>query len=217
MKRVICILLLLVILTGCKASYDLEIDDIFFNESVNSSFNYKELELEEKDSLSSFEVSDINAFYKDSDDIFNKNITYDDNKVNINIDYDYTAYNFDNAYLINTCFDGHVFVSDDKYYYIELMGDFSCQYASSIDINIITNYIVLDTNAVKKGNKYTWTLTDNNNSDVNMYIKIDKYNVNNDLNSNSWMKVIKIIGFVILIILSIIAYLLYKKKNSDEI
>ena len=110
------------------------------NESVSSSFNYKELELEEKHSLSSFEVSDINAFYKDSDDIFNKNITYDDNKVNINIDYDYTAYNFDNAYLINTCFDGHVFVSDDKYYYIELMGDFSCQYASSIDINIITNF-----------------------------------------------------------------------------
>ena len=80
------------------------------------------------------------------------------------------------------------------------MGDFSCQYASSIDINIITNYIVLDTNAVKKGNKYTWTLTGNNNSDVNMYIKIDKYNVNNDLNSNSWMKVIKIIGFVILVV-----------------
>ena len=102
MKRVICILLLLVILTGCKASYDLEIDDIFFNESVSSSFNYKELELEEKDSLSAFEVSDINAFYKDSDDIFNKNITYDDNKVNINIDYDYTAYNFDNAPITPT-------------------------------------------------------------------------------------------------------------------
>ena len=46
MKRVICILLLLVILTGCKASYDLEIDDIFFNESISSSFNYKELEFD---------------------------------------------------------------------------------------------------------------------------------------------------------------------------
>lgn len=217
MKKMTFIILSLMLLTGCTASYNLRVDNDNFSENINSSFNYKNLSIEELSTLSSFDHYDTDAFYKDSDEKLNKSITYDGNKANININYDYTKDNFDNSYLINNCFDGHVFLYDDNYYYIELIGDFSCQYASSIDINIITDYMVVDTNAVKKKNKYTWTLTDDNNKDVNMYIKINKHIANDNSKGNSWIKSLRIAGFIILIILSVLAYLLYRKKNSDEI
>lgn len=218
MKKVIYIIILLTLIMPieCKASYNLEINDNLFKESINYTFNPNDMSIEETLNIEDINHYDMPAFYRDSYDSLNKSVTYRGNKVNIDINYDYTSDNFDNAYFLNLCFDNHIFDSESDYYYIELVGNFSCLYAPSVDINIITDYMVIDTNAVKKGNKYTWTLTDDNSRDVNMYIKIDKYK-DNSSSSNKFLKGFRIVGLIILIILSLLTYLLYRKKNSDEI
>ena len=215
MKKLVLLLVILLTLTGCKATYVLEIDDTSFKESIDSEFNYNELESEEKNSLSHYNNYKIDAFYRNSSDYLDKTINYKGNTATINVNYDYNSNNYDNAYLINSCFDEHIFISEDDYYYIEVLGDFGCQYASEIDIVIDTNHVVMDTNATKKGNRYIWTLNNDNNKDVDMFIQLSK----TQISSNKGISTFKLVMFIILAILCVITILAIKfvgKKDSED-
>lgn len=214
MKRSALILLLVCLfLSGCTAKYDLNISDDIFDENVHVEFKEKEFSIEELSTMSHIINGETNAFYgEDGNEIINKELTKKGNKQVFNMNYRYTSDNFDNAYVINNCFDGHVFLEDENHYYLAALGDFYCNYNGDVDISISTDYIVLDTNAKYKNGKYVWTIKHNDNKDLDLYIDILK-----EKQERREIQPYKIIGLSIMSLLTLIAYLLHRRieKNRD--
>ena len=107
-------------------------------------------------------------------------------------------------------------VETDEYYNIKLSGGFYCLYSNKIDINVISNYEVLNNNAKKvNGNKYTWTIDNSNNVDIMLTVsKTVKYE---EPTKAKTFSTFQIIGFVVFAILTIVTYFLYRKKNSGKV
>ena len=99
---------------------------------------------------------------------------------------------------------------------IKLSGGFYCLYSNKIDINVISNYEVLNNNAKKvNGNKYTWTIDNSNNVDIMLTVsKTVKYE---EPTKAKMFSTFQIIGFVVFAILTIVTYFLYRKKNSGKV
>lgn len=208
----------LLLLTGCTIDYNLEIDNNKIKEEIVGTISSDEYEIKEID-------TDVNIFYEivnyeqksllSGDDIYNKKIIKNDDGVDCNFKYTYKD-NFGESRLLNTCFENVEFREDNEYYYASIGGDFYCLYSNKITINVKTDYAVLNNNANKvKDNVYTWII-DGNTADIQMVIS--KTLVNNS-NANTQFKpnYFRIIGFIVLIVLSLITYILYKKKNGDKI
>lgn len=215
MKKGILFVFLL-LLTGCTIDYNLEIDNNKIKEEMVGTISNEEYEIKEID-------TDVNIFYEivnydqksllNDDEIYNKKIVKNDNGVDYNFKYTYKD-NFDKSRLLNTCFEKVDFSETDEYYYASIGGNFYCLYSDKITINVKTDYAIMKNNADKvKNNVYTWIL-DDNTADIQMIIS--KKLVNNS-NTESKPNFFRIIGFIVLIVLSGITYFLYKKKNSGEI
>ena len=178
-KKCFILTALLMLLTGCTINYNLTIDNNSVSESISGSVDKNEYELEDGD-------TGLNLFYtlikKDvpalvsGDSLYNKDITETDNGINYNYTYTYRN-NIDKARVINECFENHYIDETDEYYNIKLSGGFYCLYSNKIDINVISNYEVLNNNAKKvNGNKYTWTIDNSNNVDIMLTVsKTVKY------------------------------------------
>ena len=208
------LLLSILLLTGCTSSYDLNIINNSFNEKITVTYKENELSNEELSTLPHSTKEKTKAFYIGNDDLFlNKSLKTKGKKNTLTVSYNYDNTNFDNAYLINSCFDEHIFINEDDYYYIDLIGDFHCNYDRDITINITTNYTVTDTNATYNNGKYSWTITNDNNKDLDLYIDILKVEKENDYKGFS---IFRIVGLIVLLILSIVAYLLYRKYNKNN-
>ena len=89
-------------------------------------------------------------------------------------------------------------------------------YSNKIDINVISNYEVLNNNAKKvNGNKYTWTIDNSNNVDIMLTVsKTVKYE---EPTKAKTFSTFQIIGCVVFAILTNVTYFLYRKKNSGKV
>lgn len=217
-KKCFILTALLVLLTGCTINYNLTIDNNSVNESISGSANKSEYELGNGDTgLNLFYTlieKDVPALVND-DSLYNKDITETDN--GINYDYTYTyKNNLDKARVINECFENHYIDETDEYYNIKLSGEFYCLYSNKIDINVTSNYAVLDNNAKKvNGNKYTWTIDDSNSVDIALTVsKTVKYE---EPAKAKLFSTFQVIGLIVFAVLAVITCVLYKKKNSGKV
>ena len=128
------------------------------------------------------------------DSLYNKDITETDDGINYNYTYTYRN-NIDKARVINECFENHYIDETDEYYNIKLSGGFYCLYSNKIDINVISNYEVLNNNAKK----------------VSKTVKYE------EPTKAKTFSTFQIIGFVVFAILTIVTYFLYRKKNSGKV
>ena len=205
-------------LTGCTIDYSVKFDGDIVNERISGYVTDKEIGDGSKG-------TGLNIYYDllysdqyaltEGEDLYTKNIIDKKNKIQYDFSYVYDD-NYNKSMILDSCYENVFFDDDDDFYYIYLSGDFYCMYADKININVTSEYAIIDSNANKiKDNNYIWIIKDQNDADINLTIsKTLKHQKNNTKNG---MDTFRIIAFVILIILSIITYLLYKKKNSDEI
>lgn len=218
MKNKIIILLCLLLLTGCTVNYNLEVDNDTLKETITGTVTKDESKQKDSDSGVSTIYSIIN---NDQKPIYNKEVIYDKvindngNNIDYTFKYDYDMNDFVNSTLINSCFENRNIVDLDDYYRIKLSGDFYCLYSKKINIRVTSNMEVASSNADKiKDNTYIWTI-DKNNTDIEFVINKNKaYTkpISRGI-SNSF----RIICFVILVLLSLGVYVIYKKKNSSEV
>lgn len=216
MKKNILLLLSILLLTGCTIDYNLEIKNNKIFEDISGSVLEEEYELKEED-------TDVNLFYNllffdqtpvlNGTDVYNKNIENIDNGVKYNFKHTYKN-DFDKSRVINSCFENVDIREEKDYYYVDLSGEFYCLYADKINVNVKTKYAVINHNADNiKDNTYTWII-DKNNKEIHAVIS---KNIINNTSTESKPNYFRIIGFIVLIILSGITYFMYKKKNSGEI
>lgn len=218
MKKKIFLILLPLLLTGCTINYDLVINENNISETITGSVEKSEYEIKDTDtSLNDFYVlinEDVNPVITEND-LYKKNIINTDNGIDYKYTYTYKK-NYDKSRIINTCFENHIVDETEDYYNIKLSGQFYCLYSDKIDINVTSNYVVLENNADKvDGNKYKWTI--DNYDNVNIALTISKSVKYEEPVKARVMSTFQIIGLIIFIVLTIITYFLYKKKNSGKI
>lgn len=218
MKKKIFLILLPLLLTGCTINYDLVINENNISETITGSVEKSEYEIKDTDtSLNDFYVlinEDVNPVITEND-LYKKNIINTDNGIDYKYTYNYKN-NYDKSRIINTCFENHIIDETEDYYNIKLSGQFYCLYSDKIYINVTSNYVVLENNADKvDGNKYKWTI--DNSDNVNIALTISKSVRYEEPVKAKAISTFQIIGLIIFIVLTIITYFLYKKKNSGKI
>lgn len=218
MKKKNFLILLPLLLTGCTINYDLVINENNISETITGSVEKSEYEIKDTDtSLNDFYVlinEDVNPVITEND-LYKKNIINTDNGIDYKYTYNYKN-NYDKSRIINTCFENHIIDETEDYYNIKLSGQFYCLYSDKIYINVTSNYVVLENNADKvDGNKYKWTI--DNSDNVNIALTISKSVRYEEPVKAKAISTFQIIGLIIFIVLTIITYFLYKKKNSGKI
>lgn len=215
MKKIIFLLLICLLLTGCTVNYNLDINDNNFKETLTGNVLNTELNNNDNTDINMFSyliTGDQPAFYKNDNIFFNKATNNTTNGIDFDYNYTFNEYNFNNSRIINECFDNHIYEYKDNTYYLVVSGKFNCNYSEKTNINITTDYNVTANNAQTiKNNTYTWTIDENNKDNIYFFITIDKTNKSNfDFQWSTF----KTIGLIIIILLSSICiYFLKKDKN----
>lgn len=169
MKKIF-ILLLLIILSGCSVNYNLEFSGNTFSEEIKvGKFNKKDIPDFDYFEFYSIENMGKQKFY---------NIDYFNKYLKLDYIYDYDEFRLSNAF--NSCYDNSSVTYDDKYYYIVTSDEFKClefmgYTTDQVNINFITDYLVMESNAdYIDGKKHTWVINESNYNDKKIKIKIHK-------------------------------------------
>ena len=206
MKKIFALFILLLILCGCHANYNVYIDKDSISEEIDVS-------MENNDTYMIFANNDAYPMHSNFDKKYEKNVTYDDNMINMNVKYTYTPLEFANANSFNQCFnDKTVEVDNEDYYYFRLTDMNRCFLVANFDVNIKTNNKVLYNNADSvKGNTYTWHVNEENMKNVLIEIKIDKKHVD-----DSGSMIFAYIMFGVIFVGIIFLIRSFMKKNSSR-
>lgn len=212
MKKILLLLITLLLLTGCKATYKIE-----FNEKIDEEINV-------------YVENDIikNATQKQSEEFYNKlddwERGYEYYKRERYTDADYTGYkyiesfdykDYDAVTQLRKCYDNFTFTKD-KYIELKTSNEFLCasyyKSVDSLDIKINTKYFVETSNADEKdGNTLIWHINRVNYSNKPIILKID---TTKKAKAISKLKLdFKVILTISIFIILIIAFIITKKKR----
>lgn len=217
MKKILFLISICFLLTGCTINYNLEISNEEFKETITGNVP--------NNMLKTGDDTDFNIYYhllnsnqptfKNNNKIFyEKTINKTEEKTDFEYTYTFNENNFVNSRILNECFDNFSFKNEENKYYIDITGKFKCAYSEKINIKLKTDYQVIGNN-IKKKNKNTYTLTINKNDieDIDISLTIDK-NEKDYSNILNW-SIFKTIGLIVLLILSGIAIFIGTKKLKD--
>lgn len=222
MKKILLLVIPCLLLSGCTVNYNLKIEDNKFIETIKGNVLNEELKTDKEQTdinlyyeLINFEqnslISDETAKYKKTISQ-NKNLV-DKNSIDYIFSYTYNKETINDSRILNECFENFTFEEKDNKYYFIAFGDFYCNYTKDININITTDYKVINHNANKiENNTYTWTINENNTENLELYITINKNQQSNALTS-SW-SILKITSFITLMLTSAICLFVIQKKKK---
>ncbi len=217
-KKMLIMILSVLLLTGCTVNYNLEVENNSLKEVIYGTVT-KEETTNDANSTAPNIVNELIYSEKvplaEGTSAYNREIYENGSDINYKFSYNYDMSDFESSSLINTCFENHEIVDLGDYYSIKLSGNFYCLYSKKINIAVTSNLKVASNNADKiKDNTYIWTI-DKNTTDIEL--AVDKDTPYTKPIKRGISSTFRIVCFIILIILSLITYLLYKKKSNNEI
>ncbi len=197
------LLIVPIILTGCTANYTLTYENNNFNEEVIIE-NINDEELSKFDKLKAsdnFKDEENNLEYKYIDNGKTKTITLD-----IGEDLVVTK-------LLNYCYEDIYLINESNYFTIQTGGEKYCK-NYDIKVNFKTDKNIINSNADSiNDNVLTWNKLD---KDINIQVsKTDSIKKNkNEKNISESLRYI--IVFVVLIVVGIATFFIYKLKNNEK-
>ena len=220
MKKVL-LFLLIILVTGCTTSYNLNITADNIKEEINISI---------PKSVASANIirNQLNynrQVYLEEDVYYNMNNNEDTNNYYIEYNYTHDISKYKDSSFLNLCYDSKKISNSDNYISISTGKRFSCiymddgVYMDNVDINITTDLNVLNNNADEiNGNTYTWKINKNNyqNKPIIFEAEIQKPLIDKASNSPI-VAIVAIVVSISLIVLIITVYLKRKHKKSNEI
>ena len=214
MKKNIFLVLILFVLTGCTANYEIEINNNKIKEKLTVLENNVELFDKENDSgwtlRDSFNaILSRDEFSKDDysiESLNNKNqlgFKYNNEKLESII----------NSTILNQCYTNPSVKIKNNIVEIQTGDSFECyelyENLESVKVTFKTNHKVISTNAdLKQDNKYIWNITEKGNK--NIKISYDNSKKNTDFNIYIY---IVVGGLVLIILLSIISKKIITKNR----
>ena len=177
MKK-ICLLLLVLLLTGCNSDYEIELNSKSVKENIKININSDELsdytaEASIGDDASFLIDNDINPLINNSDVIYEKEIKDTDLGKEVTLKYTFGPDDFKNySYFLNNCFENVRFDYKGDSYEINLSGNFYCLYGDEVNIKIKSDNAIKNANGKKDGSSYVWTIDKSNYENVDISLKI---------------------------------------------
>ena len=227
MKKLILIISLLFLVTGCDVNYNITIDENTFDENIVLSFSKSTTSY---DDISFYPDNKIPVYPTEKDKKFyNSKIVEKSNSYDLIYSYKHDFNSLKNSYFINNCYHDMRITENDDQIIINSGKNFACFIgddglrADSLRINITTKLDVSSNNADEvNGNTYTWIINENNylDKEVNFTLKknnsfgLENINIQSDSESLSTMWIIVI--SIVLIGGIIYLFVRYKlRKNND--
>lgn len=219
-KKLIILVVALMLLTGCCATYDLYLD----NNITERTYIYDDTKI-----LENLEYYDMNKGNKINLDLyavevadFEKDFKYEKEEIKTNKGNDFGyrykkeyKYNqFDEMSMITDCYD-KIEIKNSDTISVKTSDEFKCfdKYSLLDEVTIKIHYTgnVLNTNADKSENGvYTWNITKNNYKNSSISFMAEKPTI-------KIFSTFQIVGLIVFALLTVITYVLYKKKNSGKV
>ena len=189
MKKILNILLILLFITGCNKStddiekidrviYNLNITDMY-NEEIIAIFSANAYQIADKSLETDIPPLEYILLYDDQYPIvsnfnkkYQKEIIKNDANIKVYLSYSFTEDDYINATYLHNCFENYEIISTDSDFEINLSDGFYCLHDKEFIINVTSNYSVISSNGIQKGNKYTWTINEDNYNKINIHHKI---------------------------------------------
>lgn len=205
------LLLIIVLLTGCDITYNLEIT----NDSFNESANFVSVSSDESKEFSDYYINQDYIATKDilNKDFYNKKTINKGDYLGLNVNYSFDYSDYNSSSLLNYCFESNSIQRKNDIIVINAKNSYQCfipdEYnkIDKIVIKIKTKLKVLKNNADEINNNiYTWNLYRDNSLNKDIYLKLKR-----TTNHSSF-----IIVFVIFVFIGIVVYFVYKMiKNKN--
>lgn len=215
MKKKILVLIGLVLLTtGCNATINVNID----KDSVNQKYIIN-MDSSELSNGTVYKTIEQNLLDKEFDSevlsYFTINNNINSNPLKASKSYELASYTWDT--LIARCYDNQSIIYENNVLKINASG-FNCydkyNILNNVNINVTTNYKVVNNNATKVDkNTYIWNINKNNLSNINMEVDFNNKEENNKT-------ILIILGVAcLLIVVGYFLYHIYKYKlvKNDSI
>lgn len=182
MKKII-IFLLFILLTGCSATYELDINSAF-SEKINVSGdnqkiynmykNSKTLSLYSESQSINYSVDEI-----ETDSIYEIKDLSKQNAFSLQYSYDFDVTNYSDSVAINTCYERINVITKDNIVSIITNDKFNCfeiyPELESVEVIINSRFEVTQSNSDSvKGNKYIWNITKENSNKKPIIFQYDK-------------------------------------------
>lgn len=214
MKKMLFLLFVL-FLSGCSATYNLEIKNSKFNEKIEiDASKESELNYFKNNDLYSI-MSNYNNFHK-----YNKKI---ENSLKAHLSYNYNFDEYKNATVLNSCFNAYSIIKEKDYYILSTSTGLKCVkeensvLLNNLKIVIKTNHKVIKSNA-DKIDKYTyiWNIDQKNYDTKEIYLKFyqDKYVFN--YNNEFTIKML-ILSSIVVVLLLVIFIIIKKVKKAGRV
>lgn len=218
MKKIL-ISLIILLLTGCSATYTLDLNSDEFKESLSlvgdNDYTAEAINGEYNNLTQAINGQDFNPYEKDKQEgveYYNKSLI--ENGINYN--YSFNKNNYTQSNIIASCYQ-HVYIKEvDDTILLSTSNEFFCfdyyQELDSVTIKINIKNKVVGSNADNiKGNIYTWNLKKSEYKNSPIMISYKK----NEIKEN--IEILKIIIPIILIISAIGVVVIIRYKKSNEI
>ncbi len=213
MKKIFLLLITLLLLTGCKATYEIN-----FDESINEEIRI----YTENSNIQNATQKQSENFYEQLDDWER---AYEYYKKEMYNDLEYTGYKYTDSFnykeydaltQLRKCYEDFAFSKND---FIELKtsNEFLCASyytgVESLELRINSKYNIINSNADQKdGNTHIWLINKTNYKNKPIILKIDTTK-NAKKESKDKKTNIKMIVSIIIFIILIIALIITKKKR----
>lgn len=226
MKKIISLLALVVLMTGCSTKLETNFKDNTIELSYNSTFTQDEFKEEYNGNVShDFTITEANetvikdildnssylAFKDNNSELLTLNKFENNNgEYNISYNYLYRYDNFNNNYLYNDCFEYFTFYEDMHYRYYKLNGEYTCGKTNNLKFTLKSDYKVMGNNNDTRGNdEYIWNIKETNND---IYFAISKDHKEEKGIVSKW----QIIGFSAIIVLMIVVLITLKIVSKKD-
>ena len=211
--RYLLIMFLIVVLSGCKAVYKLELKDNVFKENIDINAD--------NNSIKYFSNNKFYAIMNGQSNFVEYNKKIKNN--NVIFSHVYDGLDFVNSTTLKTCFKAYNIIKEGDYYILSTSKGITCSteedaiLLDSLDVVIKSNHKLKDTTADDvDGYQYTWHFTKNNYQDGEIYLKLykDKYVFNYE---NEFTIKIIIIGVSVLTILITAFIIIRRVKKAQKV
>lgn len=220
--KLISLLAIIFIVTGCEANYNLTIEKDKMIETVDF---FADNTKANSNIIKTYLDGDLMAYY-DLDSKMPRNYEKkgidSKNKVGLNLSYEYSDDNLQKSALLNMCYYNKNIIKTDDTLIITTDGKAMCFYKDGqktldkLTINIKSNFKVLENNADKiEDDVYTWYITDENYQNHPINLKVDLTSEKKDY--TFIIISLCVLGGLILAAISVLVFVYIKNRQNNRL
>lgn len=221
MKKIIILLITSLLLTGCNATYNINITNNQINDSIKIYTKNSNVQNATDTMINTF--TDQLGNWERGYEYYKRELYTTDKITGYNYTYNFNYNEYDAMSQIRKCYKDFEFKYENNTITIKTSNEFLCksyyQEVNSLELNISSEYKIIKSNAdIKKDNIHTWKINKTNykNRPINITIeKNTKYNNNNKDKKNTKMNIQTILTIIIFILL-IIVFIIRKKDQKQS-